>query len=183
MVDLTLVNTRRYGGYVVHLGMVLIFIGVAGSAFNVEQQAHLRPGESTSIAQYEVELADIEEGENLNYNWEAAVLKVRSQGKDLGTFRPQKHFYKASEQPTSEVRRHSTFREDLYLVYAGRTDEGQATVQVYLNPLVRWVWVGGIVMFFGTIVIMVPSRRELKLARKAEPGRLDGGEERRHEVA
>jgi len=168
LVDLTLVNTRRYGGYVVHLGMVLIFIGIAGSAFNVDRQADLLPGDSLSVGDYSVKLLRVEDGKTPNYDWVATVLEVRKNGELLGEYDPQKHFYRASEQPTSEVRRYSTFREDLYLVFSGMTEEDKATVQVYLNPLVRWVWIGGIVMFLGTIVIMVPNKRELKLVRQRE---------------
>jgi len=184
MVDLTLVNTRRYGGYVVHLGMVLIFIGVAGSAFNVDRQADLVPGESFTIGDYGVKLLRIDDGRTPNYEWASTVLEVSKDGTVLGEFAPQKHFYFASEQPTSEVRRYSTFREDLYLVFSGMTDENKATVQVYLNPLVRWIWIGGIIMFLGTIVTMVPNKRELKLVRQREADRSVREESaRQHEVA
>ena len=188
IVDLTLVNTRRWGGYIVHLGMVFIFIGIAGSAFNVDRQADLMPGESISIGDYTVELLRLEDGRTPNYDWMSTVLAVSKSGELIGEYDPQKHFYRASEQPTSEVRRYSTFREDLYLVFSGVTEEDKATVQVYLNPLVRWVWVGGIVMFLGTIVIMIPNKRELKLARrdKADIAHQDDAEAeagRRHEVA
>jgi len=184
MIDLTLVNTRRYGGYVVHLGMVLIFIGIAGSAFNVDRQADLLPGDSLAIEDYSVKLLRIDDGRTANYDWVSTVLEVSKNGEVLGEHDPQKHFYRASEQPTSEVRRYSTFREDLYLVFSGMTEENKATVQVYLNPLVRWVWIGGVVMFLGTIVIMVPNKRELKLARKRE-AETSAREEsvRQHEVA
>ena len=184
MVDLTLVNTRRYGGYVVHLGMVLIFIGIAGSAFNIDRQADLLPGDSLAIEDYSVKLLRIEDGKTPNYDWVSTVLEVSKNGEVLGEHDPQKHFYRASEQPTSEVRRYSTFREDLYLVFSGITEENKATVQVYLNPLVRWVWIGGIVMFLGTIVIMIPNKRELKLARKREADTSAREETvRQHEVA
>ena len=184
MIDLTLVNTRRYGGYVVHLGMVLIFIGIAGSAFNIDRQADLLPGDSLAIEDYSVKLLRIDDGRTANYDWVSTVLEVSKNGEVLGEHDPQKHFYRASEQPTSEVRRYSTFREDLYLVFSGMTEENKATVQVYLNPLVRWVWIGGVVMFLGTIVIMVPNKRELKLARKRE-AETSAREEsvRQHEVA
>ena len=115
-----------------------------------------------------MKLLRLEDGRTPNYDWQSTVLEVSKDGEVLGEYDPQKHFYRASEQPTSEVRRYSTFREDLYIVFGGMTEEDKATVQIYLNPLVRWVWVGGIVMFFGTIIIMVPNKRELKLARKRE---------------
>jgi cytochrome c-type biogenesis protein CcmF len=171
LLDLTLVNTRRYGGYIVHLGMVFIFIGVAGSAFDVDKKADLKKGESLSVRGYQVKLLGIDEGRTPNYEWLAANLEVSKNGKLVGTFAPQKHLYLASQQPTSEVRRHSTFHEDLYLVFASVTEDDKATVQAFVKPLVRWVWIGGIVIFLGTIVIMVPAKRELKLARKAVSSR------------
>jgi cytochrome c-type biogenesis protein CcmF len=169
LVDLTLTNTRRYGGYLVHFGIVLIFIGVAGSAFNEDVTVSLEPGETMNIGNYEAKLVRLDEGANPNYQWSSAVLEVSRDNKVLGIYAPERHFYMASEQPTSEVRRYSNFREDLYMVFAGMTEEGNATVQIYLNPLVRWVWIGGIIMFFASILTMVPNKRELKVLRKEGP--------------
>jgi len=152
----------------VHFGMVLIFFGVAGTAFDTDVKADLAPGESVQIRGYDVKLEGIDEGKNANYEWLAANLEVSKNGKVLGTFSPQKHFYLASQQPTSEGRRYATFQEDLYLVFASITDQDKATIQVFVKPLVRWVWLGGIVVFLGTCVTMVPGRRELKLVRKEE---------------
>lgn len=166
LVNLTLMNTRRYGGYIVHFGIVLIFIGVAGAAFNTDVTANLAPGETTEIGDYAVKLDRMDEGSTPNHSWWSAILEVTKNGHAIGTFDPQRHFYFASEQPTSEVRRYSTFREDLYMVFSGVTDDEEATVQIYLNPLVRWVWIGGIVMFLGSILIMVPNRREMRLVRR-----------------
>ena len=166
LVDLTMMNTRRYGGYIVHFGIVLIFIGIAGSAFNTDVTANLTPGESMQVGNYTAKLDRLEDGSTPNHSWWSAVLEVSKDGKTVGTFDPQRHFYFASEQPTSEVRRYSTFREDLYMVFSGVTDDEKATVQIYLNPLVRWVWIGGIVMFLGSILTMVPNRREMRLVRR-----------------
>jgi cytochrome c-type biogenesis protein CcmF len=179
MLDLTLVNTRRYGGYIVHLGIVVIFIGVAGAAFDTDVTANLRIGETVQIGNYTAKLSGLDEGTNPNYRWWSAVLEVSRDGEVIGIFDPQRHFYPASEQPTSEVRRHSTFREDLYMVFAGMTDEGKATIQIFLNPLVRWVWIGGIIMFFGTIITMVPDKRELKLVRRTVPAAAGTAEEKK----
>ena len=184
LVDLTLVNTRRYGGYIVHLGMVLIFIGVAGSAFDSEMKADLEPGESASIGAFEIELLGIREGTTPNYQWWSTQLQVSKNGDVKGVFEPQRHFYLATEQPTSEVRRYATFQEDVYLVFAGITESGKVTIEVYLKPLVRWVWLGGIVMFFGTVITMVPDKRELKLVRATETARKAAEEaERKYDVA
>ena len=107
-------------------------------------------------------------GDTPNYEWLAAELEVSKDGGVLGVYDPQKHLYKASGQPTSEVRRHATWVEDVYLVFASVTDDDKATIQVFVKPLVRWVWIGGIVMFLGTCVTLVPDRRELRLVQKAE---------------
>jgi cytochrome c-type biogenesis protein CcmF len=168
LLDLTLVNTRRYGGYVVHFGIVLIFIGVAGSAFDTEKKADLVAGQSVEVRGYQVKFLGLDEGRTPNYDWLSAKLEVTKNGKHIGTFAPEKHLYRASQQPTSEVRRHATFQEDLYLVFAGVTDDDKTTVQVFVKPLVRWVWLGAIVVFAGTVVTLVPAKRELKLARKVE---------------
>ena len=168
LLDLTLVNTRRYGGYIVHFGMVLIFVGVAGMAFDTDIKADLSPGESIQLGNYDIKLLGLKEGSTPNYTWLSAELELSKNGKSIGIFDPQKHVYIASQQPTSEVRRHATFIEDVYLIFASVSENDRATIQVYVKPLVRWVWIGGIVMFLGTGVTLVPGRRELKLVRQAQ---------------
>ncbi len=188
LVDLTQVNTRRYGGYIVHFGIVLIFIGVAGTAFDTDMKADLSPGESIQIRSYDVKLLRLNEGRTPNYEWVSAELEVSKNGKVLGTYAPQKHYYFASGQPTSEVSRHATMTEDLYLVFASVTDDDKTTVQVFLKPLVRWVWLGGIVMFLGTCITLVPGKRELKAVqkRRESQSRQKAGskkEKKKYEVA
>jgi len=184
LVDLTLVNTRRYGGYIVHFGMVLIFIGIAGTAFDTDMKADLSPGEALSIRDYKVELLGVESGKTPNYEWLSASLEISKNGKVVGVYAPQKHYYFASGQPTSEVRRHATFTEDLYLVFASVTDDDKATIQVFVKPLVRWVWLGAIVMFLGTCVTLVPGKRELKAVRKTKSEQRAAAErKKRYEVA
>lgn len=184
LVDLTLVNTQRYGGYVVHFGIVLIFIGVAGMAFDTDVKADVSPGESVHVSGYDVELLGLDSGDTPNYEWLSARLEVSKNGNVLGVYEPQKHLYKASQQPTSEVRRHATWTEDVYLVFAAVTDGNEATIQVFVKPLVRWVWIGGIVMFLGTCVTLVPDRRELRLVRKAETEkRITTKGKKKYEVA
>ncbi len=168
LVDLTLVNTQRYGGYIVHFGIVLIFIGVAGMAFDSDVKADVSPGESVHVSGYDVKLLGMKNGETPNYEWLSSELEVSKNGKVVGVYEPQKHLYKASQQPTSEVRRHATWVEDVYLVFGSTTAENKATIQVFVKPLVRWVWIGGIVMFLGTVVTLVPDRRELKLVQRSK---------------
>ena len=128
----------------------------------------MSPGESVSIGGYDVKLLGLNSGDTPNYEWLSADLEVSKNGNVIGVYDPQKHLYKASQQPTSEVRRHATWVEDVYLVFASVTDDNKATIQVFVKPLVRWVWIGGIVMFLGTCVTLVPDRRELRLVQKAE---------------
>jgi cytochrome c-type biogenesis protein CcmF len=78
---------------------------------------------------------------------------------------PERRFYKASQQPISNVAIRTTLAEDLYVVVAGQDpDSGKAVVEVFLNPLVAWVWIGGVVVFLGTLLAMVPSRVEREMA-------------------
>jgi cytochrome c-type biogenesis protein CcmF len=88
---------------------------------------------------------------------------------------PEKRFYKSSQQPTSEVAIHSTLFEDLYVVYLGSGENGRALIQVYLNPLVTWVWIGAVVMFLGTILTIVPERRTTRPEAVAVPSALGLG--------
>jgi cytochrome c-type biogenesis protein CcmF len=164
--ELFRVNTRRYGGYVVHMGMVLIFVGIGGSAFDRDVRADFEAGDTIGVGSYEVEFHRYEDGGNPNYDWMAAVVELRRDGEVLGTFDPQKHIYKASGQPTSEVRRYSTFREDVYFVFGGITDNGKAILHIFVNPLVRWIWIGALVIFVGSLIAMLPDRRELKRVRQ-----------------
>ena len=184
LVDLTMVNTRRYGGYIVHFGMVLLFLGVGGSAFDIDKKVDLNPGESFPIRSYDVTLKGIDDGSTPNYHYLTAQLELKQGDRVIGTFEPQRHLYIASQQPTSEVRRFATFKEDVYMVFAGMTEAGKATIQVYVNPLVRWVWIGAIVIFLGTCITMVPNKRELKVVRQERSKAAKAAKEAtRYEVA
>ncbi len=170
--DLIQRNNRRYGGYVVHFGIVLLFIGFAGNAFNEDVIADLNPGESVSVGPWTATLNDLPGGETPVHDWLGANLILAKHGEPVGMYQPRRQLDKATGQATSEVRRHATFREDMYLVFSGMTDDGRATIHVYRNPLVRWVWLGGLVMFLGTILTLLPGRRETRAARlaPADPG-------------
>jgi cytochrome c-type biogenesis protein CcmF len=158
---------RRFGGYIVHFGIVLIFLGFTGNAFNTETQGEVKEGETVSIGSYELRCERIFEGEKGAYSFLAAEMSVTKNGKPLGTLTPEKRYYAASEQPTSEVALHATLVEDLYTVFAGVTDDQQrAVIQLYLNPLVAWVWIGTLVLVFGTIVTILPDAHEARIQRK-----------------
>jgi len=158
VVQLTRRNTRRYGGYIVHYGVVIICIGFAGSAFNQTKEQELGFRDSMTIGPYKLVCQKYTQDDNPNYETELAILDVYKNGRFLTTMYPERRFYKASQQPATMVANHSTPLEDLYLVYAGKdTDTDRPIIKAHLNPLVMWVWVGVIVIILGTFVALVPS--------------------------
>jgi cytochrome c-type biogenesis protein CcmF len=163
--NLTMLNTRRYGGYVVHLGMVLLFVGFAGQAFQTETKGLMQQGDELRVKDYVLRCQSIVSGDTPNYAFQRLVLEVSKDGRALGTLEPDRRFFKASQQPTSHVAIRSALSEDLYTVLAGQDpDSGKAIVEVFVNPLVAWVWIGGFVVFVGTLLAMVPSRVERQMA-------------------
>ena len=157
-VHLTLRNTRRYGGYIVHLGIVFVFIGFTGAAFNVEKQGQLKPGEPLVIRNFTLTLERVEMGETDNYAFQRVYVRAEKNGQPIATMMPEKRMFKTSQQPTSEVAIRSRMSEDLYLVLAEAGAAGGAFLQVFLNPLVNWIWLGGLVMALGTGIALVPNR-------------------------
>ena len=164
--ELTWRNTRRYGGYMVHMGIVLMFIGFTGSAFNQDATLEVDTGTVSHIGHYELRIADLQQGENDNYAWHKAVIQVSKDGSPIGTLEPERRLYKASKQPTSEVSIRRRINEDLYLNFAGMSnDNSKAVIQAYVFPLVTCIWLGYWVLFFGTLVCMVPPKVKLAYAR------------------
>lgn len=162
--NLTMRNTRRYGGYIVHLGIVLLFVGFAGQAFRFETQKLMGPGDLLHAKNYLIRCENLTSGQNANYTYETAVLSVTKGGHALGEMRPQKRLYLASQQPLSRVALHSTLAEDLYVVLAGQDpDSGKVLIHVIINPLVQWVWIGGMVVLLGTLLALAPSRVERQM--------------------
>jgi len=165
-VELTHRNTRRYGGYLVHMGIVLIFIGVTGRAFDLKDVKELNKGDSMRIGAYTLKMVDLQQGENDNYQWHRAIIQPIKNGVVLATLEPEKRFYKASKQGTSEVGIRPRLNEDLYLNFGGMSDDNQrAVIQAYVLPLVMWVWIGGLVLIGGTLVCLVPSKIKMQYAR------------------
>jgi len=166
MIELTHRNTRRYGGYLVHMGIVLIFIGLTGHAFNKNEVKELNKGDSMRIGAYTLRMVDLQQGENANYQWHRASMEVTKNGESLGILEPEKRFYKASRQGTSEVGIRQRLNEDLYLNFGGMSDDNKrAVIQAYVFPLVSWIWIGGLVLIAGTLICLVPSKVKLQYAR------------------
>ena len=162
-VTLTRRNTRRYGGYIVHFGMVLIFVGITGTAFNQQHEQEMLPGDRLAIGPYHLQLRDLTGADNPNYAVQYARLDLYRGEQMLGTLLPERRFYKASRQPTTEVAIRMRLNEDLYVVFSGLTQqqEGQtqhAVISAHLNPLVNWIWIGGLVLVIGTLIALMPSQ-------------------------
>jgi len=153
-------NKRRYGGYIVHAGMVLLFVGVLGSSvFQKEAHAPLKNGESLSIGPYQVTLRGIAEHQKNNAMHTIATVGVSRGGKFLSLEHPTKAVYMKSQQPMTEVALRSTPMEDLYLILGGVNEDGTVSIQAYINPLVSLVWFGGVVMVLGTMISLADRMR------------------------
>jgi len=153
-------NRRRYGGYIIHIGVVMMFLGITGtSAFKEEKQITLKPGESFTMGGDTLRYDGVTAHETTHIAYLTASIAVFRNGLQIDTLRPEKRFYKKPQQPTTEVAIRSRPSADLYLVL-GSYDEASkmATIQAYINPLVSWLWWGGVVLVIGTAVTIVPSR-------------------------
>lgn len=159
-------NRRRYGGYVVHLGVVLMFIGAAGQAFRVEEQIYLDKGEVLRIKNYSLTYNGLGNYSEPHMRVVYANLTLRKNGVVLGDIKPSKAFYHKSENPTTEVAVRSTPKEDLFIILAGYED-GKAHIKAIVNPLIYWFWRGGFLITVGTTIVLWPGRRTRR--RRDEP--------------
>jgi len=161
-VDLTMRNTRRYGGYIVHMGMVFVFVGLAGAAFNRDVQKDMQIGSTLSIGPYELHLQSFDSKPEKNYTADRLIIEVMKDTKPLMMLYPEKRRFQPSQENGTMVAIASSAKEDLYVVYAGQNPEtDQPVVHAYLNPLVKWVWFGGMIVVFGTLVALLPNRRSV----------------------
>jgi len=177
-------NRRRYGGYIVHLGVLIYFVAFAGMAFKREREATLKPGESVEMSSpfghsYRFTHVGISQYEALNRIVSAATLEVARDGRPLGLMTSEKRqhvdsFNRPTFEPSTEVGIRSSLQEDLYIVYAGSVNGTEEAVYRFnINPLVWWVWFGGFVLAAGGILTMWPGGG----ATIAAPRRVQAGYE------
>src|SRR5947208_3809505 len=161
-------NRRRYGGYIVHVAIVLLFVGFAGMAFKTETEATLRPGESAELKGsdghvYTFTHLGISQYNALNRQVTAALIDVRRDGKAIGRLRTEKRQHvdalgNPTFEPSTEVGIMSGLRVDLYVVLAGLVNgTEQAVFRFTINPLVWWVWFGGFVLVIGGLIVLWPG--------------------------
>jgi cytochrome c-type biogenesis protein CcmF len=180
---LTRRNTRRYGGYIVHIGVVVIVIGLAGSAFNRNVESEMALHDKLAIGPYTLVQVGATQDSSANYDSEYALLDVYKDGKRATELKrdgwlfhliplemaPEKRVYQPTGQPQTMVAIHSVPEWDLYVVYEGTNpDTGQPIIKAFLNPLVGWIWAGLVVLVLGTLVALVPSEK---------PGKQKGGQQ------
>jgi cytochrome c-type biogenesis protein CcmF len=164
-------NTRRYGGYIVHFGVALLFIGVLGAVFNQDKEAEMAFGDKLIIGPYTLVSRSYTQEENANNSADVAIVDVFKNGRQIDTLYPQSRFFPASQQQQHIPTVRSTLKEDLYIVYEGQNpDTGRPIIKAHLNPLVSWIWIGVLVMIFGTIVALVPNAAPV---RATVPARLE----------
>ena len=158
MVHLAHRNTRRYGGYIVHFGVIVIIIGFAGAAFNQDKEKEMGFGDKMAIGPYILVCRSYTQEDKPNYGSEWAIIDVFKGGRQIDTLYPERRFFKASQQMNTRPTIHSTLNEDLYLVYEGQNeDTGRPIVKAHLNPLVMWIWMGVWIMIAGTVIALIPN--------------------------
>ncbi len=161
-------NRRRYGGYLIHIGIILVAIGVVGSRFyQVETQRNLAVGESMTVSSelvgsYELTYRGLNEAPSPDDRIvTSATLDVTYNGRPVGQLEPTREFFVVQQQPMTIPDKRSTLGDDLYVILAGWEGSGQtATFKAYINPLVNWLWIGGFVFIIGTLVAAWPVSKE-----------------------
>jgi cytochrome c-type biogenesis protein CcmF len=163
-------NRRRYGGYIVHAAIVLLAIGVAGSAYGATKAERLRPGQSLSIRGYDLTYGGAARQQRANRVEIRARLDVSRDGKDLGTYLAGKNSYPAEQQVSNEVAIRTDWlrAEDLFIIGDQFNKDGSVDLKVLVNPLVNLIWLAGGVFLLGSLIAMWPDAREQRrLATRA----------------
>jgi len=168
-------NQQRYGGYLIHIGVILVAIGIIGSRFyQVDTQQNLAVGESMTITSplvgtYELTYRGLQEGSSPDDRLiTEGVLDVKHNGRPVGQLIPTREFFVVQQQPMTIPDKRSTLADDLYVVLGGWEGTGEtATFKAYINPLVNWIWIGGFVLIFGTLIAAWPDPQESRVRATA----------------
>jgi cytochrome c-type biogenesis protein CcmF len=152
-------NQRRYGGFVVHLGVVLIILGIAGSmSYSIEREATLGLKEHMTAGNYVVQFEGLKGAQQPTHFRVEGAFRVFHQGDDMGILSPALKFFPTQQAPIGRAVHRSTISEDVYLILSGfsELDKNQATLKVLIRPLLVWIWIGGFVIFLGTLLAILP---------------------------
>jgi cytochrome c-type biogenesis protein CcmF len=150
-------NARRWGGHLTHAGIALIALGLLGSAYEEQSWAEMEPGDKMKVNNYTAQCMEIITDEKNTPEYERAFvrLKIWNNDREVTLMEPERRFYHRSNQATSEVDIHSTLSEDLYAVFSGLNENGQAVVILHRKPLIAWLWIGSLILAAGTILAMM----------------------------
>jgi cytochrome c-type biogenesis protein CcmF len=170
LVGLVARGKRRYGGYLVHLAIVLMFVGFAGGTYKREAEATLEQGKSVALGPFQVRFAGIQRTADPQKEMTTATLEITRDGSPYVTMHPAKWAFRhhEDEPPTSEVDIKKTLAGDLYVVLNGYELEPQplANIKVVINPLVNWIWLGFLLLAAGTVIAYMPDRAYALAARQ-----------------
>ncbi|MBM3673626.1 MAG: heme lyase CcmF/NrfE family subunit [Actinobacteria bacterium] len=172
-------NPRRYGGLVVHVGVVMIALALAAAgSFGTKREVRLRRGESATVGGYTLTFTGTRTSRSAQKTTVAADLAVRRGGRSLGTYAPAVSTFPNSTQGIGTPSVRTGLVEDLYLTLVSSPNaRGRVTVNVSVQPMTLWIWLGGSVMALGTLVALTPSvrRRPARVEEEAKALTVDGG--------
>jgi cytochrome c-type biogenesis protein CcmF len=162
LITLTRRNQRRYGGLVVHLGVVLIVMGIAGSmTYSIEKEATLAVKQELNIGNYRVLFEGLKGSQQPTHFRVEGAFRVFHNGSDEGIVSPALKFFPTQQSPIGRAVHQSSLSEDIYLILSGfsEVDRNQATLKALVRPLVIWMWIGGFVIALGTLICILPMRK------------------------
>jgi cytochrome c-type biogenesis protein CcmF len=162
LVTLARRNQRRYGGFVVHLGVVLIMMGIAGSmSYSLEKEITMAVKQQMQLGNYRVEFEGLKGSQQPTHFRVEGAFRVFHNGNDEGVMNPALKFFPTQQSPIGRAVHQSSVSEDIYLILSGfsELDRNQATLKVLVRPLVVWMWIGGFVIALGTLVCILPMKK------------------------
>jgi cytochrome c-type biogenesis protein CcmF len=166
---LLLKSRRRYGGLIVHFGVVVVVIGITVSSFyKLEREATLSVGETLALRRYTVRLEGLSAREQPTHILVSAHLMALEGGKPLHELTPGQRFYPNQQSPFASVDARYHWNEDLYVILSAFERDGRsATIKMQIHPMISWIWMGGAVILLGVVVAVLPERRLSLLAARA----------------
>jgi cytochrome c-type biogenesis protein CcmF len=159
LMTLTRRNQRRYGGLIVHLGVVLIMLGIAGSmTYSREREATLGLKQSLEVGDYRVQFEGLRGSQQPTHMRVEGSFRVYHREQDEGMLQPALKFFPTQQSPIGRAVHLSSLREDIYLILSGfsEVNRNEATVKVLVRPLVVWMWIGGFIIALGTLICIFP---------------------------
>ncbi|MDH3444802.1 MAG: heme lyase CcmF/NrfE family subunit, partial [Deltaproteobacteria bacterium] len=161
LMTLTRRNQRRYGGLIVHLGVVLIIMGIAGSmTYSIERELTMTVKEELQLGNYKIQFEGLKGSEQPTHFRLEGAFRVFHNGKDEGIMNPALKFFPSQQSPIGRAVHQSSLSEDIYLILSGfsEVNRNQATLKVLVRPLVVWMWIGGFIIALGTVICILPMR-------------------------